>query len=102
MGVTPRPLGEYAPAAGAEALERLRAAAEPVQGARVLHVSAAGGGGRVPSLLGAQLPIAADLGLDVEWRVLFGDAELSDGAGALRDGLQGAESALEVGTEWKS
>lgn len=100
MGVTPRPLGDYAPAAGAEALERLRAAAEPLHGARVLHVSAAGGGRRVPGLLGAQLPLLADLGVQVEWRVLFGGSDLADAAGALHDGLQGAESALETGSTW--
>ena len=101
MGVTPRALGDYTPAAGAEALERLRVAAEPLRGARVLHVSAAGGGGRVPGLLGSLLPLAAGLGLEVEWRVLFGGGELTEGAAALHDGLQGAESALEAGTAWQ-
>jgi trehalose synthase len=95
MAVAPRSAGDHAPAAGAEAIERLRAAAEPLRGARVLHVSAAGGGGRVPDMLGALLALAAGLELEVEWRVLFGDAELRAGTRALRDGLQGAEFALD-------
>jgi trehalose synthase len=94
MAVAPRALGDYAPAAGAEALERVRAAAQPLEGARVAHVSAAGTGGRVPQLLGALLPLAADLGLRVEWHVLFGGDELKAAVAALHDGSQGAETAL--------
>ena len=98
VDLAPRPLGEYAPACGAEALERLRAAAAPVSGARVLHVSVAGaGGGRVPELLQASLPVALDLGVQVEWKVLFGGPELTGVAAALQNGLQGAETALENG-----
>ena len=98
VDLTPRPLGDYGPACGAEALERLRAAAAPVSGARVLHLSVAGAGsGRVPELLQAALPLALDLGLEVEWRVIFGGPELTGVAGALQDGLQGAETAIESG-----
>ena len=98
VDLAPRPLGDYAPACGAEGLERLRAAAAPVSGARVLHVSvAAAGGGRVPELLQAALPLALDLGVDVEWKVLFGGPELTGVAAALQNGLQGAETALENG-----
>jgi trehalose synthase len=94
MAVAPRSPGDHAPAAGGEAVERVRAAAEPLRGARVAHVSAAGTGGRVPELLGALLPLQADLGVQVEWRVLFGGPELKAGVGGLQDGAQGAETAL--------
>jgi trehalose synthase len=101
MAVAPRPLGDYAPAAGAEALERVRTAAGPLEGARVAHVSVAGTGGRVPELLGALLPLAADVGIRVEWHVLFGGEELQAGITALQDGSQGAETALELDS-WSS
>ena len=95
VDLAPRPLGDYAPACGAEALERLRAAAAPVSGARVLHLSVAGAGaGRVPELLQSALSLALDLGVDADWRVLFGGPELTDVAAALEDGLQGAETAI--------
>jgi trehalose synthase len=96
MAVAPQALGELAPAAGVEALERARAAAEPLRGVRVAHVTAAGSGGRVPELLGSLLPLQADLGLKVEWRVLFGGPELKAGVGALHEGAQGAETALDL------
>src|SRR3954454_22863391 len=86
------------PACGPEAVERLRAAAEPLRGARVVHVSPAGGGGRVPELLKAILPLASELGVEVEWHVLFGDAELQKVGRSLHDGLQGAETALDTGS----
>jgi trehalose synthase len=94
VDLAPRQIGEYAPACGAEALERLRAAAAPVAGSRVLHISVAGVGGRVPELLQGLLPPALDLGVGVEWRVLFGGPELTTVASALQDGLQGAETAI--------
>ena len=97
MDIGARALGDYAHAAGGGAIDRLFAAAEPVRGMRILHVSAAGGGGGVPELLGPLLPLAADAGLEIDWRVLFGDAELREVGGALREGLQGAESAIGDG-----
>lgn len=94
MEVGARPLGDHAPACGAEAIERIAAAAAPVSGMRVLHVSVAGAGGGVPDLLDALLPLAADAGVAVEWRVLFGGPELADVSAGLRNGLQGAETAI--------
>jgi trehalose synthase len=95
MAVPRGSLESHEPACGPEAVERLRAAAEPLKGTRVVHVSPAGGGGRVPELLKAMLPLAAELGVEVEWQVLFGDPELQRVARALHDGLQGAETALD-------
>jgi trehalose synthase len=95
MAVAPRAPGEYAPAAGVRAVERLQEAAEPLRGARVLHVSVAGAEGRVPELLGGLLPLAAGTGVEVEWRVLFGSPELRATAAALQSGLRGGESGIE-------
>jgi trehalose synthase len=97
MAVAPRAPGEYAPAAGGRAVESLQDAAEPLRGARVLHVSVAGAEGRVPELLGGMLPLAAGAGLDVEWRVLFGSPELRGTATAFQSGLRGGESGIEDG-----
>ena len=95
MAVVPRAPGEYAPAAGVRAVEKLQHAAEPLRGARVLHVSVAGAEGRVPELLGGLLPLAAGTGVEVEWRVLFGSPELRATAAALQSGLRGGESGIE-------
>lgn len=94
MDVGAQALGEHVSACGAEAIERIIAAADAVQGMRVLHVSVAGGGGAVPELLGALLPLAADVGLRIDWRVLFGSPDLREVTAGLREGVQGAESAI--------
>ena len=94
MAVAPRAPGEYAPAAGGRAVERLQDAAAPLRGARVLHVSVAGAEGRVPELLGGLLPLAAGAGVEVEWRVLFGSPELRSTATRLQSGLRGGESGI--------
>src|SRR4051812_16727733 len=94
MAVAPRAPGEYAPAAGVRAVERLQDAAAPLAGSRVLHVSVAGAEGRVPELLGGLLPLAAGAGLEVEWRVLFGPPDLRATAAALQSGLRGGESGI--------
>lgn len=95
MAVAPRAPGDYAPAAGGRAVEALQQAAEPLRGARILHVSAAGAEGRIPELLGGLLPLAAGAGVEVEWRVLFGSPDLRATAAALQSGLRGGESGIE-------
>lgn len=100
MDVGAQPLGDQAPACGAEGIERVMDAAGRVRGMRVLHVSVAGSGGGVPELLGSLLPLAVDAGLTIDWRVLFGGHDLQEVVTGLRDGLQGAESAIPDGA-WR-
>lgn len=95
MEVGARPLGEHAAFSGGEAIDRIESAAAGTRGKRVLHLSSAGGGGGVPGVLGALLPLMAGAGVEVEWRVLFGDIEFQEVAAGLHEGLQGAESAIE-------
>ena len=100
MAVARGSLAAYAPVAGPEAVERLRAAAHPLRAARVLHITAARAGVRVPELLSAMLPLAKDAGLEPDWRVLFGP-ELEPVTRALQDGMQGAETALDD-ADWRA
>ena len=100
MEVGVRPVGDHASACGAEPIARIALAAAPLAGRRVLHVSAAGAGGSVPELLGSLLPLAADVDVEPEWRVLFGP-EVSGVAAQLHGGLQGAETAI-TNAEWQS
>jgi trehalose synthase len=89
-----RSLRDYEALAGGEAIERVRSLAEQLKGARVVHVSAAAPRNGCPELLRALLPLAADAGVDVEWRVLYGAAPFGDLARDLYDGMQGAETAV--------
>ena len=93
-----RSLGDYAELAGDEAVERIRGLAESLSGMRVIHVSPAAPRNGCPELLRGLLPLAADAGVDVEWRVLYGGAPFGDVARDLYDGLQGAETAIAPST----
>ncbi|MEA2424229.1 MAG: trehalose synthase [Thermoleophilaceae bacterium] len=93
-----RSLGDYALLAGDEAIERVRGLAQSLAGARVIHVSPAAPRNGCPEMLRALLPLAADAGLDVEWRVLYGSAPFGDVARDLYDGIQGAETAIAPST----
>jgi trehalose synthase len=84
--------------AGEEVVERLRGLARSLAGARVVHVSPAAPRNGCPEMLRALLPLAADAGLDVEWRVLYGGAPFGDVARDLYDGIQGAETAIAPST----
>jgi trehalose synthase len=93
-----RSLGDYAVLAGDETIERVRALGQSLAGARVIHVSPAAPRNGCPEMLRALLPLAADAGLDVEWRVLYGSAPFGDVARDLYDGIQGAETAIAPST----
>ena len=93
-----RSLGDYTDLAGEETVERIRALARGLEGIRVVHVSPAAPRNGCPEMLRGLLPLAADAGLDVEWRVLYGAAPFGDVARDLYDGLQGAETAIAPST----
>ncbi|HYZ30511.1 MAG TPA: glycosyltransferase [Thermoleophilaceae bacterium] len=93
-----RSLGDYSELAGEEAIERVRALAQSLSGIRVIHVSPAAPRNNAPEMLRGLLPLAADAGVDIEWRVLYGAAPFGDVARDLYDGLQGAETAIAPST----
>src|SRR3954463_12633183 len=93
-----RSLGDYTELAGEEQIERIRALSGSLRGMRVIHVSPAAPRNGCPELLRGLLPLAADAGIDIEWRVLYGSAPFGDVARDLYDGLQGAETAIAPST----
>jgi trehalose synthase len=93
-----RSLGDYGELAGEDAIERIRSLASSLGGMRVVHVSPAAPRNGAPELLRGLLPLMADAGVDVEWRVLYGAAPFGDVARDLYDGLQGAETAIAPST----
>lgn len=92
--VQPRRLADYAEAAGEEAVERLRAAAEPLRGARVLQVNSTAFGGGVAELLHTHVPLLNDLGIETVWTVIEGTDEFFAVTKAVHNALQGAETRL--------
>ncbi len=86
----PKQLSDYAPIVGEAAIERIRALAEPLQGARVLHVNATAYGGGVAELLATHVPLLRSAGLDAQWHVIHGTDEFFQVTKTVHNALQGA------------
>ena len=75
VAVSGRSIDQYVPYAGEKAVEGLRAAAAPLRGVRVLHLSSPAASNAVRAMLGGAVPLLADLGLDVHWQQVRVGAE---------------------------
>lgn len=84
----------YAESAGEETVAQLRRLAEPLAGARVLHLNATPYGGGVAEILHSQVPLLRDLGLEAEWRIITGDEAFFRVTKTIHNGLQGAAREL--------
>ena len=72
-------------------LDRIRELAEPLRGARVLHVNATAYGGGVAELLATHVALLRDLGLEAEWQVIHGSDEFFSVTKTVHNALQGAD-----------
>jgi trehalose synthase len=96
VDVPARRLEDYVDDAGEEAVEALRAAAEPFRGARILQVNSTAYGGGVAELLVTHVALLRDLGIDAQWAVLEGSEDFFHVTKAVHNGLQG------MAIEWTS
>ena len=87
-------LSDYTHIAGKELSERIRELAAPLEGQRVLHVSATAFGGGVSEILYTIVPLMRDVGIDAHWNVIFGKEEFFNATKLLHNSLQGAEETL--------
>jgi trehalose synthase len=94
VSVGKKSLADYAPFVGEEEIAAIRALAEPLRGKRVLHVNATAFGGGVAEILTNLVPLMNDVGLDVEWRVIYGSDEFFNVTKAMHNALQGAAIPL--------
>ena len=96
-------LDDYVQAAGADAVERLREAARPLEGARLLQLNSTAFGGGVAELLFTQVALLNDLGVHTTWAVLEGSDEYFAVTKAVHNALQGAPvewTAQMAATYW--
>jgi trehalose synthase len=94
--IAPRSLSEYAAEAGDDAIQRLRQAANPLRGCRLLNVNSTAFGGGVAELLNTHVPLLRDLGVHAGWAVIEGSDAFYSVTKSIHNGLQGAE------VEWTS
>jgi trehalose synthase len=84
-------LAQYAAIVGDDEVAEIRDAAAPLEGARVLHVSATAYGGGVAELLATHVPLLRSVGIDAEWQVLHGSDEFFAVTKQVHNALQGAD-----------
>jgi trehalose synthase len=84
-----RRLDDYRQSAGDEAVERLREAALPLNGARLIELSSTSFGGGVSELLYTHVALLQDLGIEAEWQLLEGSDEFFQVTKLVHNALQG-------------
>jgi trehalose synthase len=89
VNVGRKSLAEYATLVSRGLMEEISRLAEPLQGKRVLHVSATAFGGGVAEINYTLVPLMADAGLEVEWRIMAGADEFYAVTKAIHNALQG-------------
>jgi len=92
-------LGDYASISGRALIDEIRSLAAPLQGKRVLHLSATAFGGGVAEINYTLIPLMRDAGLDAEWRVIWGQDEFFDVTKAIHNALQGSSQGLSAAQE---
>src|ERR671915_1041242 len=94
VNVGHKALADYATIATRGLMDEIRRLAEPLQGKRVVHLSATAFGGGVAEINYTLIPLMRDAGLDVEWRIIKGADEFFDVTKTIHNALQGAETGL--------
>ena len=87
-------LEDYRTFIGDEEVEAIRALAEPLRGARFLHINATAFGGGVAEILHTLVPLMRDVGIDARWEVIRGEDDFFNVTKAFHNGLQGAPVEL--------
>ncbi|MDX6475756.1 MAG: trehalose synthase, partial [Gaiellaceae bacterium] len=94
VNVGHKSLDDYATIVSRGLMDEIRRLAEPLQGKRVVHVSATAFGGGVAEINYTLVPLMADAGLEVEWRIIRGADEFFNVTKAIHNGLQGDPRSL--------
>ncbi|MDX6424936.1 MAG: trehalose synthase [Gaiellaceae bacterium] len=94
VNVGHKSLGDYATLVSRGLMDEIRRLAEPLQGKRVVHVSATAFGGGVAEINYTLVPLMADAGLEVEWRIIRGADEFFNVTKAIHNAMQGDPRSL--------
>jgi trehalose synthase len=87
-------LADYTHIFGREQIAEIRELAAPLKGARVAHISATAFGGGVAEILYTLVPLMKDVGIDVEWQIIYGREEFFHATKLMHNALQGAPEDL--------
>jgi trehalose synthase len=94
VNVGRKSLADYATLVSRGLMAEIERLAAPLQGKRVVHVSATAFGGGVAEINYTLVPLMADAGLEVEWRVMRGADEFYNVTKTIHNSLQGDPRGL--------
>jgi len=100
IAVGQKSLADYTHVAGRPLIAEIRELADPLQGLKVLHLSATAFGGGVAEILFTLVPLMSDVGIEAEWQVMLGREEFYNVTKRLHNALQGNPDSLS-NEEWE-
>jgi trehalose synthase len=94
VNVGHKALADYVTIATRGLMDEIRRLAEPLQGKRVVHLSATAFGGGVAEINYTLIPLMASAGLEVEWRIIRGEDEFFNVTKTIHNAVQGNPQGL--------
>jgi trehalose synthase len=85
---------DYAPFIGAEAVDRIRQKAKPLQGLHIAHVNSTYYGGGVATLLDSLTSLMSSVGIKTGWRTIQGAPDFFSITKKMHNALQGGDFNL--------
>jgi trehalose synthase len=95
VNVGHKSLADYATIATRGLMDEIRRLAAPLEGKRVVHLSATAFGGGVAEINYTLVPLMVDAGLDTEWRIIRGAEEFYNVTKTIHNALQGNPQGLD-------
>jgi trehalose synthase len=89
-------LEQYAHVVGNEVIDHLRQLANPLRGMKILHINSPKEGGGVAEILHRLIPLKIELGIDVEWEVISGEADFYKCTKKMHNSLQGSRDDIST------
>jgi trehalose synthase len=96
VNVGHKSLADYPSIVSRDLMDEVRRLAAPLEGIRVLHVSATSFGGGVSEILYSLVPLMNDAGLRADWKVMYGRDEFFNVTKAIHNALQGNPVGLSA------
>lgn len=87
-------LESYARVAGEDVVNHLYQLSLPLKGMRVVHVNSTRVGGGVAEILTKLVPLKRELGIEVRWEVVTGEADFYTCTKSFHNGLQGTPVSI--------
>jgi trehalose synthase len=95
VNVGHKSLADYATIATRGLMDEIRRLAAPLEGKRVVHLSATAFGGGVAEINYTLVPLMVSAGLDTEWRIIRGAEEFYNVTKTIHNALQGNPHGLD-------